>query len=365
MENRLGSLVFLPPATGRKWQGHVQTQSPAMFYSNPPWHTLVPTAADALAAAIADEGVIVSALLSDLSSKDEPSHFHGEPNAESNAEIGAETNAETRRRIVPYRAERYGISPQDFDGASVIDFRLTVPRDSDGRYAYSPSQIARWESTPPDKPLGGGSWIPAASFPPDVSSLQTLSIKIQQLKVLSPSAMVLVSLFPHRLETELPQILTQKPDGILLRLSDEELTPLRIAKYIQQARKLIDDSAVQSTGKSTDQTTPLWIETSGMTPTDAVKLTHFGATGVSIDPWCNDLFQYVSETLELGMYHPPKSPQMRSVAESRIPAIVQHMLSPYLDEFRGYAESLTGLPPDARIATTDPTWSKTLNVPLL
>jgi hypothetical protein len=345
MENRLDSLVFLPPEIGRRWKGHVQTQTPTLFYSNPAWHTLVPSAADALAAAISDEDVTISAMLTDLSSKEQPSNFH------------CQTDGESRNRMVPYRAERYGISTQDFDAASVIDFRLTIPRDSDGRFAYSPSQIARWESTPPDAPLGGGGWIPAASFPPDVPSLETLSIKIQQLRELAPTATVFVSMFPHRLATELPIILSQKPDAILLRCDDNELAPLRIARFTQQARKLIEDA--------TNEPMPLWIETHGMTPTDAVKLTHLGATGVGIDPWCNDLFQYVSETLELGIHHPPKSPQMRSVAESRIPAIVNYMLSPYLEEFRGYAESLTGLPVDARIAATNETWAEALNLPLL
>lgn len=344
MDNRLGPMVFLPPATGQKWQGHLLTQSPPLFYSNPPWHTLVPTAANALAGAVADEGVNVCAMLSELSSESDPSTFH----------------SEERNRIVPYRAERYGISPEDFDAASVIDFRLTVPRDQDGRFAYSPGQIARWESTLPDAPLGGGSWIPAASFPPDVSSLNQLSIKIQQLRVLSPSAKVLVSIFPHRLQAELPEILSQKPDGVLLRCTDEDLPPLSIAKFVQQARKLMNDSS-----DSGMDALPLWVDATGMTPTDAVKLTHLGATGTSIDSWCNDLFQYVSETLELGVHHPPKSLQMRSVAESRIPSIVEHILVPYLDEFRGYAESMTGLPNESRIATTDPIWAETLTLPLL
>ena len=346
MNNRFEAMVFLPPATGRKWQGHVQTELPEMFYSDPPWHLLVPTAADALAGAIADSGVNVSAMLSDLSSEHEPSTFHS-----------SKDHPEQRSRVIPYRAERYGISPEDFDDASVIDFRLTVPRASDGRIAYSPSQISRWESTPADQPLGGGSWIPAASFPPDVSSMQELSSKIQQLRMLSPSARVMVSMFPHRLPTELPEILSQKPDGILLRCTDEDLPSLSIVKFTQLARKLIDEAS--------DDALPLWVDASELTPTDAAKLTHFGATGVSIDSWCGELFQYVSDTLELSIHHPPKSPQMRSVGESRIPAIVQHMLLPYLDEFRGYCESMTGLEKAERIATTDPTWATTLGLPQL
>ena len=354
MEDRLSALMFLPPETGQKWRGHVHANLPELFYNDPPWHLLVPTAANALAIAIADLGVNVSAMLSDLSGDqsvessggNDPSTFH------SNDEVSKQ-----RSRIVPYRAERYGISPEDFDDASVIDFRLTVPRDNNGRYAYAPGQISRWESTPADKPLGGGSWIPAASFPPDVSSMQELSIKIQQLRMLSPKARVLVSMFPHRLQTELPEILSQKPDGILLRCTDQDLPPLRIAKFTQLARKIIDESLNKSF--------PLWVDASGMTPTDAAKLTHLGAAGVSIDSWCGDVFHYVSETLELSVRHQRKSPQMRAVIESRIPEIVKHMLLPYVNEFRGYCESMTGLDKESRIVATDPAWAKTLSLPEL
>jgi hypothetical protein len=338
MDDRLESLIFLPPETGLQWRGHSLALSSPLFYSNPPWHQLIPPAADALAKAIADAGVTVAALLKDLSSRECLSSFH----------------QETRSRMVPYRPERYGLLPDDFDESEIVDLRLTVPRNDDGRFAYAPDQIARWENSPAEKPLAGGSWVPAASFPPDVPSLDQLSIKIGQLRVLAPSAVILVSLFPHRLDSELPKVLSQKPDGVLLRCVDPGLPPLSIAKFTQKARQLLGDPSI-----------PLWIDAVGMTPTDCAKLTHLGATAVSIDAWCVELFQYVSETMELGAHLPSKSSQMQSVALSRIASVVDYMLVPYLDEYRGYCESMAGLPSDARIAATDPTWADALGLALL
>lgn len=358
MDDRLSKIVFVPPQIGRQWHYDSQPDSAEttggirhripLFYSNPPWHRLCPTAADRLAQAIADRGIAVTALLRDLSGPKRLPSFHDQP----------------RSRIIPYRPERYGLVPADFDAAEVIEFRLTLPRDDDGRFAYSTQQVSRWEAKKPDNfnadkfsvdapPVDHGC-VPAASFPPDVESLEQLSIKIQQLRALSGGAAVVVSMTPYRISEELPIILSQQPDGILLRCTENHFPALAIAKATVQAAAIIDQPSM-----------PIWIHASGITPTDAVKLMHLGASGVSVDAWCDPIVDYVVETMKLGQHLPTMSDQIRLVTESRIDDVVEHMLMPYLDEFRGYSESIAGLTKSSRFAATDPAWSAALGLNLL
>jgi hypothetical protein len=254
--------------------------------------------------------------------------------------------------------------PADFDAAEVVELRLTLPRDEDGRYAYSTQQIHRWEAKSPDSFATDrvqsdaatitSRCVPAASFPPDVESLDQLSIKIQQLRVLSGGAAVVVSMTPYRINQELPTILSQQPDGVLLRCTENHFPAFQIAKATVQAAKIIDQPSM-----------PIWIHAPGISPTDAVKLMHLGASGVSVDAWCDPIVDHVAETMKLGQHMPTMSEQIRQVTESRIDDVVEHMLMPYLDEFRGYSDSIAGLPKDSRFAATDPTWSESLGLDLL
>ena len=86
-------------------------------------------------------------------------------------------------------------------------------RDESGRFAFSPEQLERWEATPESHPLAGGGWVPSASFPPDVPSMQQLSSKLNQLRDLSPGAAVFVSIGSYRLDQELAQVVAANPDG--------------------------------------------------------------------------------------------------------------------------------------------------------
>ena len=375
MNDLLSSLVFLPPQTGRLWSGPTKVSHAVclrsqrkddqagkddqaalpevriplpLFWSNPPWHDLRADAADGLASEVADRGVSVSALLRDLSSEDHAVAFH--------------QTANDRHRMIPYRSQRYGLLPQDFDHASLIDLRLTVPRDEQGRMAFSPEQIRRWEATSPEAPLAGGGWVPAASFPPDVPSLDELSLKIQQLHALAPAAAVLVSIFPHRLDEDLPAVLAQNPDGVLLRCTDPHFPPLMVAEIVKRASEWMKHHGCQHK--------PLWIDAGAMSPSDAVKLIHLGATAISIDAWCEPMIAHMTTTMKLSATHGQDpnargTSPVRPVSQSAINEVVQYMLQPFIDEFLGLTESIASLPLNARFATTDAAWSASLGIPLL
>ena len=259
-----------------------------LFWYDPPWHDVSADAADVIATAVAELGVLVSALRRDLSGVDREPGFHAterEENEQDDDAGDSEEAFEPLPRIVPYRPERYGLSDRDFDAARIIDVRLLMTRDPSGRFAYSPQQIERWEATPAGEPLAGGGWVPSATFPPDVASMQHLSSKLSQLRALSPTAAVFVSMGPHRLNKELPEIIANKPDGLILRLDELPLDGLQLASVTRHARQLID----QMVGEEF----PLWVVPGEITPDDAVKLIACGASAVAIDDWCNPIIEQV------------------------------------------------------------------------
>ncbi len=159
-------------------------------------------------------------------------------------------------------------------------------RDDTGRFAYSASQIERWEATPSDHPVSGGGWVPSATFPPDVISLQQLGGKFEQLRMLSPSAAVFVSIGPWRLEKELPAVVACQPDGVILRLDElqsDQSDGMELAALTRHARRLVDQAGSRQI--------PLWIVPGPISVLDAVKLIALGASAVAIDQWCDGMWK--------------------------------------------------------------------------
>ncbi len=217
MKDRLGPLCFLPPPTGTPWIGPPQEQdryeifrsagssvplNSPLFWSDPLWYQTDVETADMVARAVAYEGVLVSALKRDIEAPGETVQLL----ERHTAETSHDSRSEYLPRIVPYRPERYGFHADDFDGARIIDVRLRVCGDWSGRFAYSAGQIDRWEGDPDGDPPAGGSWAPAATFPPDVVSIEHLESKFSQLRALSPEAAIFVSITPHRMDAEIPRL---------------------------------------------------------------------------------------------------------------------------------------------------------------
>ncbi len=371
MNDRLDQLCFLPPPTDTPWSGPPPESQRGqieradgvtvgidlpLFWYDPPWQDISTDAADVVAMAVAELGVLVSALRRDLSGPDEQPGFHASEREESEDE-DTDDSAEAFEplpRIVPYRPERYGLCDRDFDGARIIDVRLTMNRDSSGRFAYSPEQIERWEATPADQPLAGGKWVPSATFPPDVASLQHLTSKLNQLRVLSPTAAVFVSMGPHRLQDELPIIMANRPDGLILRLDDLPLSGLQLAQITRHARQLVDQASARGF--------PLWVVPGEITADDAAKLVACGASAVAIDGWCNQIIEQLTGEDQRSAAHGYAAHRTNS---AYIHELVAESLSVPIDRFNGLSHSLRALPKDQRLACLSQTWAKALGVHFL
>ncbi|TWT50614.1 hypothetical protein Pla22_33570 [Rubripirellula amarantea] len=359
MNDRLAPLIFMPPPTGKLWTGTsadagtgtavtirrsdesvVNLPLPA-FWLDPPWHRIPAVVADVVAGIIADMGVVVSALLRDLSEESSPASFHS-------AEVQV-----PRHRMIPYRPERYGLLADDFDHVSVVDLRLATTRDENGRFAYSPKQIQRWEATADDAPLAGGGWVPAATFPPDVPSLDHLNAKIDQLHALAPKAAVMVSMNPHRIAAELPLVLSQNPDGVILRCDDVGFDGLMMAAATRFASRAIAKSG---------NVIPLWIHGGDLTPSDAAKLVQLGASAVSMDSWCNQVIYRIEATLVQSSAARLGYNVLRDITPATINALVQEEVQDELNEYLGLCEAAGANGNDERLIAKDGHWAKTLGL---
>ena len=371
MNDRLAPLRFLPPPINTPWTGAndqtIQTTikrvdgstiavALPLFWHDPHWCDMPTNQADALAVAIGELGVLVSAMRSDLSTPDRCPNFHGGSGDIVTSDETTETKpAVTFPRIVPYRPERYGLCARDFDGATVIDVRLVMPRDEAGRFAFTPDQIRRWEATPADESLAGGGWVPAATFPPDVISMKHLSHKFDQLRELSPAAAVFATIEPYRFEEDVPRLLAAKPDGVILRMDDMQLDGLQLARFVQLARQ-----EMNATG-SPDM--PLWIVPGQVTADDVLKLIQLGATAVAIDAWCDDLIEEAEEATAGNS--PNKftdTTEAISIDSQYLRDLAKYRIGPKISRIIGLAFSLGRVAKADRLGTFDATWASELGV---
>ncbi len=367
MNHRLQPLCFLPPHTGTPWTGPPQEQSryeikraagPAvqinlpLFWNDPYWYRTDVQTADLLATAVAKEGILVSALKRDLTAVDESGMLF-----ESQQEAGMKIDPADANlpRVVPYRPERYGLSVDDFDGARVIDVRLRVCGDWSGRFAYSAGQMDRWEGDPDSDPPAGGSWAPAATFPPDVTSLEHLASKLNQLHRLSPGAAIFVSITPHRLDSEIPKLLAAKPDGIILDLDELPLSGIELAQITRHARRVLSASGAIGF--------PLWIIPGPITPDDAVKLVVLGASGIAIDHWCQTLIEDAEQAVRNSPAARLGQERQRELDFPVIQDVVRDSLSLNLERFIGLLQRMRCLPPSERLGSLDRQWARTLDLP--
>lgn len=367
MNGRLDQICLMPPAADTPWtgppaeserceikriDGQIVSIDVPLFWFDPPWHEVQADAADVIASGVAESGITISALRSDLSGPDGEPDLHATESDEAEADGDSDDAAgdfEPLSRIVPYRPERYGLNVRDFDGARFIDVRLAANRDATGRFAYSAEQVERWESTPANEPLAGGSWVPSASFPPDVASIERLSSKLNQLRSLSPTAAVFVSIGPYRLHDELPKIIANRPDGVILRLDELPLDGLQLVLAVRTARRLMDQAGAEEL--------PLWIVPGDVTPDDAVKLVACGASAVAVDHWCNELIEAVAEDGQ----------QSSGYGVPRVnPAFVQEWiednLSDQIDRFCGLSHALRTTPREQSLGSLDPAWADALGI---
>lgn len=365
MKERLGKLCFVSPPANTPWTGPPKEASSRtiqradgveieldlpLFWYDPPWEAVPTDSADVIATAVGQLGVIVSALRSDLSTLDGESGFH-EPLVN---EADGQSNVDAYlSRIVPYRPERYGLSDRDFDGARIVDVRLTMNRCSSGRFAFSPQQVERWEATPEDAPLAGGGWVPAASFPPDVGTFDDLRFKFGQLRLLAPNAAVVVSLNSHRLVTELGAVLRNSPDGVILRLDELQLSGLELARTVQQTRRWMDEQ--------NSEHVPLWIVPGEVSVDDVVKLIALGASAVAVDSWCDEIIDQAialqnSSTSSRGY------PSLSASHDRQLVDLIELELGDQTERVSGLLHSLQYQPSGQQLASLSSDWARALGV---
>lgn len=368
MQERLADLQFVSPPSDTAWTGpapewkhptirlrsggSIDLDMP-LFWDDPPWYLLPIDRASALAIAVAQCGIPVSALRSDLAATDGASPLH-DPVSSSSEDDDASSGA-ALPRIVPYRPERYGVEHRDFDGATIIDVRLTMERDGSGRFAYSPAQLQRWEGTAKDHPVAGGSWVPSASFPPDVLSMEHLGTKLDQLRLLAPTAAVFVSIEPWRLSNELPAVIKGNPDGVILRLERVATNGLQLAAITRHARRLINKVGAADL--------PLWVVPGPIVPDDAAKLITLGATAVAIDTWCESLWEVAlgnnqSAAARLGYT------SLLATKSSFLSQVVSDQLGPKMMRVSGLLNSIQKVPAAERLTSLDASWRERLGLGL-
>jgi len=385
MKHRLEPLCLLPPPAGAVWSAApsefsrfnisrtvgqpVQIDTP-LFWYDPPWYRTDPRTADMVATSVATVGVVVSALRSELVFRDEPVTLH-----ELNVRSAAGQSAPRRNlptdadgflpRLVPYRPERYGLCEQDFDGASIIDVRLTPYHDPSGRYGFNHDQLERWETPPTDEeddeadePIMASlhrSSAPSAALPPDVPALDQLPIKLDQLRKLAPAAALFVSITPHRISAELPKIVAAGPDGVILHLDELPLSGMELALVTRAARRLLTAAGAASM--------PLWLVPGEISPDDAVKLMALGGSGVAIDPWCQGLIARAEQVIETSPAGRLQQGSQREFDQPLVREAVGESLREPLERFQGLFHRLQSLPANERLGSLDPQWAKTFAVP--
>ena len=374
MNDRLAPLLFLPPPFNTPWtgvtdqalesdvscrDGHRHSLASPLFWHDPNWCEMPTEQADTLAVALTNLNTLVAAMRSELAPPDRCSVFHGGRIDEA-SNVGDEDTEEASPqeplpRIVPYRPERYGMSARDFDDATIIDVRLMMSRDESGRFAFSPDQIRRWEATPSDEPLAGGGWVPAATFPPDVISIKHVARKLDQLRVLAPSAAVFVTVEPYRLDEDLSRVLATGPDGLILRMDDMQLDGLSLAKLVQRARQEMNEAGASEM--------PLWIAPGDVSADDVVKLIELGATAVAIDSWCEALIEEAESATSGGMTSGiGGSTRSTPIDPNYLRELAEYRIGPLISRVLGLGFSIGRVNKSDRLGSFDPKWSAELGV---
>jgi len=365
MRARLEKIKFVSPRAGSLWTGppspwqhpalhsdRVSTAVSETFKSLAPlflhgtaWHHIDRDQANAIALALGDIGIPVTVLRSEISNQNGESTFH---DSLRSTEPSDRNQRRTRYypRLVPYRPERYGLAVSDFDNATVIDIRLNTHRDETGRFAYSAEQLARWDLLKGEAPISGGSWVPSATFPPDVPNLNHLVNKSSQLRTLSKGAAIFITVDPFHLEDDLPGILNAEPDGIILQLECIVSDGLELAKFVMQTRKMMDQLGGQKV--------PLWVSPGSIDADDAAKLIALGASGIAIDSWFDHLWDEVESTSNSGY----ASRSHAANQANRLASEIQW----HANRTMGLLYSLERLPRDQRLTSLDPTWCQSLGL---
>jgi hypothetical protein len=258
---RLPSDTSLSVSIAKANGGVIELALP-FFWFDPGWHFASIERCRQVADAFSASGIVVSALHCDLCRQD------------------SDERLTISRRMAPHRNDRAGWTYDDFENASIIDLRITPQRDEYGRFAYHPSQLERWQQSSTTEAADAGSFVNAMPFPPDWNCLDDMASKVVQLRRLSDAA-IFVSFDALYFSTMIPAAIGAAVDGVIATTSADPLD------VIMRSRSLLDEI------RSSHQPA-LWIATDRrLTAEECVKCFALGASGLSIDAMCNDLFAKV------------------------------------------------------------------------
>jgi len=324
------------PTTGSPATDSTADQQRTLFWYDPPWHFVSPAIARKIIAAVDALHVPTAVLGRDI----------GE------ASIG---DALLRHPIAPYRPDRYGVQLDDLQHAPMIDIRLARARDYSGRYAYAPEQVTRWLGADVGEeegmPTTGATHFPAPGWPAELPTVESLSGKFAQLRLLQPGVQCGLSVTPYFVQQELPAFLKAKPDVVILRMDDsDELQGMRLATTVVAVRQLVDAHCPHAR---------LWVVPPDRpTPDDCAKLYALGANAVAIDWWCQPL---IANAPSAGSWQ-----AVESDATNPFLATAKELLYPLFERVAGllqscgvqHASNLTR----KHLVSSDPTIAKQLGI---
>ena len=335
MADRFSTLVLVPPKIQHAevraevsigtWQlsRDASINLPSrLFWCDPPWYRYENSLADKIAIAVANQGITVSAARWDLSTDSLPSAYHDGPGA--------------RSRMLPYRPERFGVSFDDFDQVSSIDLRLVPESDAAGVPVLDLGKVSHFglgeaigkeAAIPP---------LPSLTLPPDVEGMDQLRPKMNQLHALAPQAALFVSILPQRLSEDLPILLAQNPDGVILRCEAASMDALSVTKVLCQSLNL---------ARQAGNNVSILLAPGKLTGNDAIKLLRVGASAIAIDHWCDELLEEIDQRLS----DPSRS---GTVTEQMIEQLAKEYLG---DRIERFAASQT-TQQVCNLTANDPAW---------
>jgi hypothetical protein len=171
---------------------------------------------------------------------------------------------------------------------------------------------------------------------------------------LSPKAAVFVSISPLRLDQELPIVLKQKPDGVILDASATPLPGLSLAAMTRRARQWTKHEHVADM--------PLWIVPGSGSIDDAAKLIALGASAVAIDHVANAFIEQADVVTDQSAAARLGYKSMRSSQDPVLVQLVSDRLEPMLERFRGLTHAIDHQLSAESLVSMDAAWSKALGV---
>ncbi len=228
-----------------------------LFWFDPPWQDAPVERCLAFAHQLAAAGITVSAIGRELSQQDDDQAAVFFP------------------RMATHRCDRAGWVAQDFENAAIIELRLALIRDRDGRVAYDTRQQLRWANAPDaesDQVIASRN---AMSFPPEWDSLDDMIHKVANLRKLSQAA-VFVSLDAANEQWLVPAAIRAGVDGVIVVYQGDDAS-------------LIARTAQRIHAEAGDKPPQLWVvSTQATDPQTWIKCLALGADAIAVDAFCNE-----------------------------------------------------------------------------